>query len=850
MKSTFFGERDNKGILGKSLMQDFTPGFVLADFFEISEKAREGGMGDVFFCRDKRDNKFYVLKTYKKANSSFEDFSKEAELILKLKKHPHVVYAKTIITDADNYYIVMEYVGKQPYTIDDPVQGETLARVMDKVKIEPKQALIWAIQFCQGMKFLHQSGIETHKDIKPDNILITPENNIKIADFGLAGLDKKGGTIGYRAPEYFKEGEKLTIQSDIYSFGLVLYQMLNGGKSLPNATIWDEKTKEYEKIDVNNIQSEHCLEIITKCLAENPEERYEIFKEIEIELKKYLKATFPEYQYEEQKTGEMTANDYFLKGKGFILLQDKIKAFRFFSKAINKNPKNSYARYYRYISDPGLNFLATFFNLSISLVLTSALCSFSLWFTQKSIILSILSYLFFTSLFLFYVKWCADFSRLRAIKYLFYMLSFSTFLPPIIHDLIELYFPSSIFVNFFKPSWSLPYYYYPIESAFTMVLFLWGILFLGLIPVLWILFKQIKASSNKIEHLRIFLTGMVSFLKITLELPKDLRIAVKLNPMFQSLYLLNEFQIGATRNERRSTHNKKREAIGKLKKIKEVPKDYLTYLEIKNEMEEKHFEKALPLISYFEENFPNSGYFPFIFTRKLSILRILRQNEGSKMHEKMLENCRSYLDNVYKEKNFFINLYSSSNNIFLSKEEKIEYCVKLLALIYYEGKPQKEGEYTLLKGALAFQIGNYDIALDNYEKALGEIVVADDVLKRKLLMLKENFSNYLNEEEFELLKNSLNERNCYLECGVAALMLKNYSKAFSYLNLAIEKDPKREVLYFYRFCAGKKRFFYKGMLTDYFTDFKMKASTIGMGKLEKDLLSIYRDDKKEDLKYF
>ena len=357
MKSTFFGERDNKGILGKSLMQGFTPGLVLADFFEISERAKEGGMGDVLFCRDKRDNKFYVLKTYKKANSSFKDFSKEAELILKLKKHPHVVYAKTIITDADNYYIVMEYVGKQPYTIDDPVQGETLARVMDKVKIEPEQALIWAIQFCQGMQFLHQSGIETHKDIKPDNILITPENNIKIADFGLAGLDKKGGTIGYRAPEYFKEGEKLTIQSDIYSFGLVLYQMLNGGKSLPNATIWDEKTKEYEKIDVNNIQSEHCLEIITKCLAENPEERYEKFKEIEKELKKYLKATFPEYQFEEQKVEEMIANDWFLKGLGLFLLANRsawgIKrketlslSEKFFKKCVLINPKHAPAHYY------------------------------------------------------------------------------------------------------------------------------------------------------------------------------------------------------------------------------------------------------------------------------------------------------------------------------------------------------------------------------------------------------------------------------------------------------------------------------------------------------------------------
>ena len=346
MKTTIFEERDNKGILGKSLAQEMAHGLVLAEFFEISERAKEGGMGDVFFCRDKRDNKFYVLKTTVK-KMDYDLFRKECLTVLRLWKHPYIVYSKTVVFDKDKYYIVMEYVGKQPYTINEPVQGETLSRVMDKVKIEPKQALIWAIQFCQGMQFLHQAGIETHKDIKPDNILVTPENNIKIADFGLAGLDKKGGTIGYRAPEYFKEGEKLTIQSDIYSFGLVLYQMLNGGESLPNATIWDENTKEYEKIDVNNIKCEHGLDIVKKCLAEKPEDRYINFQELEEDLAQYLKRVYPEYVPVKPLPEKMTAIDYFLKGLGYYYIKEKLWAFLLLSLAIFEDPKMAEAYYYR-----------------------------------------------------------------------------------------------------------------------------------------------------------------------------------------------------------------------------------------------------------------------------------------------------------------------------------------------------------------------------------------------------------------------------------------------------------------------------------------------------------------------
>lgn len=323
-------------------------GDILSEFFEISDKAREGGMGDVFFCRDRRDNKFYVLKTSSKASGTDEQlFTKECKFVLHLWKNPYVAYAKTVLSDAEHLYIVMEFVGKQPYNLQEAVQGETLARVMNKTQIEPKQALIWSIQFCQGMQFLNNAGMEAHKDIKPDNILVTSKNDIKITDFGLASTEKKGGTIGYRSPEYFAKDDRLTIASDIYSFGLVLYQMLNGGKVLPNATVWNENIKEYEKIDSATIKSEYCEDILKKCLAENPQQRYQSFAELEQALTKVLKESWPEYKFPKNIAEKMTANDYFLKGLGYYQLKENLWAFLLFSLAIFEDPKMAEAYYYR-----------------------------------------------------------------------------------------------------------------------------------------------------------------------------------------------------------------------------------------------------------------------------------------------------------------------------------------------------------------------------------------------------------------------------------------------------------------------------------------------------------------------
>ena len=337
-------------------------GDTLSEFFEISDKAREGGMGDVFFCRDKRDNKFYVLKTFKtndlreivvhdkdgfpketkfrsETEITLKNFQKEAFIALQMPRLPYVVFTKTLIAEGLKQYLVMDFIGKQPRSLEESVHGETLARVLRNTKIEYKQTLIWAIEFCRGMRNLHKHGIPVHKDIKLDNILLAPDNTICITDFGLSVLNKKGGTKGYFPPEY-SETFQLTEQSDIYSFGVVLYQLFFNTLS----------TKlNQEKIEKNSL--------LKRCLQKNPKKRYQSFSHLEQDLKKELKKLFPEYKLPIMPHLTMTADDYFLKGLGLYTLNLSVNhskelqplpiAKKLLSKSIQLNPSNASTYYYR-----------------------------------------------------------------------------------------------------------------------------------------------------------------------------------------------------------------------------------------------------------------------------------------------------------------------------------------------------------------------------------------------------------------------------------------------------------------------------------------------------------------------
>lgn len=322
-------------------------GEMISEFFEISDKAREGGMGDVFFCRDKRDNKFYVLKTFKKYDDE-EKFRKEAFLCLSLPSHPYVTYTRTIINDGDTYYILMDYVGKQPYSLEDSVKGETLESAMKIV--DKQQALIWASQICKGMTFLNDYGIKVHRDIKPSNILISPDNNIKITDFGLSSIENKGGTPGYIPPEYSLPNAKPAVRGDIYSFGILLYQLLNKGQFPYQTAVTEGKLYQ---IDMLKVGDSYCGEIIKKCLAEDPRKRYKSFEEIGDKIEKYMREAFPLYIFHREDASAkpslflrkislqtykgMSAQQLFLRGQGYYLLTNYKRAFIFLTLAIQKD---------------------------------------------------------------------------------------------------------------------------------------------------------------------------------------------------------------------------------------------------------------------------------------------------------------------------------------------------------------------------------------------------------------------------------------------------------------------------------------------------------------------------------
>ena len=317
-----------------------------ADYYEILGDNENGGMGEVYFCRDKRSGQLYALKKAK-ADPKYEAVLKqEAAFALELGKHPNIVYTATIGHEGDMYYIVMELIGQT----DGPrPQGNTLVNEFNKHPegIPAEQAYQWAIEFCEGMKYLNSKGMKAHKDIKPANLFITPERHLKIGDFGLASVgENKGiGTKGYRAPE-IKNGI-YDVRTDIYAFGIVLYQLLNKGfNPLDNTQYTHADTRMNTQDEsafprADTLKSRHGVDILRKCLQPNPSARYQTFTELEEDLIQALRTLNPQYQFTPAQEEPLNAEEYFGKGLGWDRLQDYHKAIQNYDKGIELNPQHA-----------------------------------------------------------------------------------------------------------------------------------------------------------------------------------------------------------------------------------------------------------------------------------------------------------------------------------------------------------------------------------------------------------------------------------------------------------------------------------------------------------------------------
>ncbi len=263
--------------------------------YKILEKLGEGGMGVVYKAEDIKLKRIVALKFLPShITSSKEDlarFNQEAQAAAILN-HPNIctVYA---IEESDNQqFISMEY-----------IDGTTLSKKISDSPLKVNEAVSYAIQIGEALQEAHSNGI-VHRDIKTENIMVNSKNQIKVMDFGLAKLKgsikiTKGsstvGTLAYMAPEQIQGGE-VDARSDIFSFGVVLFEMLTGilpFKGEHDASIMysiiNEEPDSLQKY-LPDVSSD-LMHIINRALEKDPEDRYQSMKDIVIELRRLQRHT-------------------------------------------------------------------------------------------------------------------------------------------------------------------------------------------------------------------------------------------------------------------------------------------------------------------------------------------------------------------------------------------------------------------------------------------------------------------------------------------------------------------------------------------------------------------------------
>lgn len=268
-----------------------TVGTYLADRYEILSKIGAGGMSDVYKAKDHILGRFVAIKVLKPEFSEdrgfVSKFRTEAQSAAGLE-HPNIVNIYDVGSEEGLYYIVMEY-----------VEGITLKTYIEKKgQLSFKEAVSIAIQVARGIESAHAKQI-THRDIKPQNIIISTEGKVKVTDFGIAKAASSNtissdvmGSVHYSSPEQARNGF-VDGRSDIYSLGIVMYEMVTGRVPFDGDTtvavaiqhLQEEMTPPGNYAENLPVSLE---KIIVKCAQKNPDRRYQTIEELLDDLRKSL----------------------------------------------------------------------------------------------------------------------------------------------------------------------------------------------------------------------------------------------------------------------------------------------------------------------------------------------------------------------------------------------------------------------------------------------------------------------------------------------------------------------------------------------------------------------------------
>ena len=252
-------------------------GTFLGDRYEILELIGSGGMADVYKAKDHKLNRFVAVKVLKSEFSSdsvfVSKFKAEAQAAAGLM-HPNIVNVYDVGEENRMYYFVMEL-----------VEGITLKHYIEKkIRLTAKEAISIAIQVSMGIEAAHNNGI-IHRDIKPQNIIISKEGKVKVADFGIAKAATSNtvtshamGSVHYTSPEQARGGYS-DAKSDIYSIGITLFEMITGHVPFDGETTVAVAIKHIQeempspRVYVPDVPIS-VERIIAKCCQKNPDRRY------------------------------------------------------------------------------------------------------------------------------------------------------------------------------------------------------------------------------------------------------------------------------------------------------------------------------------------------------------------------------------------------------------------------------------------------------------------------------------------------------------------------------------------------------------------------------------------------
>ena len=257
-----------------------TAELVLNQRYELAARQGSGGMSVIYRALDRSLGRMVAIKILRASLTHdpafLAKFQQEARSIARMS-HPNIVTVHDVGHDRSTHYIVMEM-----------IDGQDLKKIIKARGALPhEQALDYAIQICAGLGFAHRSQL-VHADVKPQNLLITPDGVLKVADFGIAQayadtLPQMQTEVVWGSPHYFApeqaRGEKPSPASDVYSIGVVMFEMFTGrlpyaGASPSELALAHIQSKVPRAIDVNPAVRPEISAIIAKVMSKRPNDRY------------------------------------------------------------------------------------------------------------------------------------------------------------------------------------------------------------------------------------------------------------------------------------------------------------------------------------------------------------------------------------------------------------------------------------------------------------------------------------------------------------------------------------------------------------------------------------------------